>query len=178
MNDQITVEISDAKITGKPETVDRIRYFAAVGAFTVAWSTLEYLFDLCIAIIYERAPDGKSLARKIPTALSDKMALFRKAHYKIDELKAHAEEAEKIAEFMKEVGDIRHMIAHSVAVKSEVLGESHLRRIVRSKSGLREARGNISTNDIATLTRAVTKKFKPLIAYCNFLAETFPDHSD
>jgi hypothetical protein len=169
------LETAGIKIIGKPRAVERARYMIAIGAFTVAWSTLEYIFDLCIAIIYERAPEGKSLEKVHPLMLSHKIRLFKKAHKKINALKQHIDDAERITLFMKEVGDIRHMIAHSVAVRSEELDTSHLRRMVIRKGLRSEERANIGTQDIAKLTRAITDRFAQLIAYCNFLAETFPD---
>ena len=172
------METPAVRLIGETAAVERARYMLALGAFTVAWSTLEYIFDLCIAIIYQRAPEGKSLDEVQPLALSRKIRLFSRAHRQIDALKARSEDASRIASFMKEIGDIRHLIAHSVAVRSDSIGESHLRRMVPHKDGMREMRADIETKDIAKLTTAITDRFAPLIAYCNFLAETFSDHTD
>jgi hypothetical protein len=166
------------QITGDPEAVERMRYFVALGSFTVAWATLEYIFDLCIVTIYHRAPGGKSLEDKQPINLSRKLKFFARAHREIEELKPHSELAKQIAKTLSVIGDIRNTVLHSVAVKSDVIEQSHLRRVIPHEAGLQEVRANIAATDIAKLMTSVSNMCMPLLGYAEFLIKTFPDSTD
>src|ERR1700683_1049959 len=52
--------------SSNPKTKELIAYYVALGAFTHVWSFWEYIFDLCIAIIYQRSKLGKNIGKKRP----------------------------------------------------------------------------------------------------------------
>ena len=69
---QESLGIAGLTITGDPESIRTWQYYALVGCFVQGWATLEYIFDLCLRIIFENAPEGRTLAKKLPTALAEK----------------------------------------------------------------------------------------------------------
>jgi hypothetical protein len=117
-------ELETLQIKGDKRFAERAKYFMVVGAFVVAWSTLEYVLDLCIVAIYHHAPGGKKLSKDQPLALSAKLDLFEKAHTKLDPLKPHAKTALRLSKLIRGMGEVRHTLAHSVAVDSDVLEQA------------------------------------------------------
>jgi hypothetical protein len=170
-----SLELLGIKITGKPESIQLAHYYLTLGAFTQAWATLEYIFDLCVATIYHRAPGGKFCGRRQPMALTRKLDYFRDAHRKIDELKKLAKTAEHIATFIEKVGGVRHLIIHSVQVRAAATYVYQARRAVPHTNKYMEARGNIDYRQIAKLTLEIAKRLQPMTAYAQLLIDTFPN---
>jgi hypothetical protein len=169
-----SVEALDIKITGKPESVQLAQYYLILGAFIQAWTTLEYIFDLCIATIYHHAPGGKFCGRKQPRELSKKLKYFRTAHRKIHQLEKLAETAEHIATVIESVGGVRHRVMHSVQVRAGSTYKIDARKAIPHGSKYMEERATIDPKDIAKLAAKIAGALQPMADYARVLIETFP----
>jgi hypothetical protein len=168
---QESLVIAGLTITGDPESIRRWRYYVLVGCFVQAWATLEYIFDLCLRIIFENAPEGRTLAKKIPTALAEKIRLFKAAHGKIQALNANHEIARSIANIMETMGRFRHLVLHSTQGFTDDQNIRNLRRMVSRDSKNVEERVNITSQQLAEL---IVGLFNPMMEYAKFLLTTFP----
>jgi hypothetical protein len=166
-------ELNALEIKGDTRLVERMKYFIAVGAFMVGWSMLEYVLDLCVVVIYQHTPGGRKLSKKQPILLAAKLDLFDKAHVELTALKPAAKSVLRLSKMIRSIGEVRHLIAHSVAVDTGVPGVSEVARIVRGEKGLTEVRGKLATADIAKGASLIGKLLPPLMEYAKALVAEF-----
>lgn len=88
-------------------------YCAAVGGFTVAWSTIEIALDFVCAILHHDA-GGDKLSKELPIGLSQKVKFCRKCFSKLPSLEFLKEDAPQILTQTKLLSKERNRVIHGV----------------------------------------------------------------
>ncbi len=153
---------------------DILLYYVSLGAFMHVWSFWEYIFDLCIAIIYQRSPHGKTIDKKRPLMLARKIRYFRKAHASIEELKPSAKAAESLTNCFEKMGEFRHTIIHSAQGYTESPLVHEFRRMIPDDGLLLEKHVKLDRLQIMEGAKLISTMLAPTQQYAQLLMDIFP----
>jgi hypothetical protein len=159
-----------------PKMKGIIAYYIALGAFMHVWAFWEYAFDLCIAIIYTRSDEGKTIDKKRPViSLERKIRYFRKAHISIEKLEPYRTAGESIANCFEMLGKFRHTVIHSAQGYTDSPLVREFRRMIPAEGEqLLENHAIVNHHQIVEGSKLIIRMIEPTTKYAELLMKAFP----
>lgn len=94
------------------------KLLAALGTFSIAWSTLEMALDFSVSIVFYQY-DGKGIARKLPRRLSEKTKFLHNCASRSVSLANFTSRINDVLTRVGELTEFRHQITHGAVTASD-----------------------------------------------------------